>query len=104
MGGATQPQGHAQIVINMIDLGIEPPGSRRCAKNFAPTGGRVYLETGLPSEVYRDLTKMGHRSRVKMDKRRGINSKSEERRALGDELFMLSILFDHKKPNFRHNH
>jgi len=72
MGGATQPQGHAQIVINMIDFGMnvqeagDAPrilhqGSSQPTGEEMTTGGRVYLETGFPYEVYRDLTKMGHR-------------------------------------------
>ncbi len=72
MGGATQPQGHAQIVINMIDFGMnvqeagDAPrilhqGSSQPTGEEMTSGGSVYLETGFPNEVYRDLTKMGHR-------------------------------------------
>jgi len=72
MGGATQPQGHAQIVINIIDFGMniqeagDAPrilhqGSSQPTGEEMTNGGSVYLESGLPYEVYRDLTKMGHR-------------------------------------------
>ena len=72
MGGAMQPQGHAQIIINMIDFKMdvqaagdaprihhtgssEPTGSRM--KN----GGILNLETGYPYETIRKLMRMGHR-------------------------------------------
>lgn len=72
MGGATQPQGHAQIIINIIDFGMnvqeagDAPrilhqGSSQPTGEKMTDGGRVYLETGLPYEVYRELVKMGHR-------------------------------------------
>ena len=72
MGGATQPQGHAQIVINIIDFGMNiqeagdasrilHQGSSQPTGEEMTNGGRVYLESGFPYEIYRDLTKMGHR-------------------------------------------
>ena len=72
MGGATQPQGHAQIVINIIDFGMniqeagDAPrilhqGSSQPTGEEMTNGGNVYLESGLPYEVYRDLRKRGHR-------------------------------------------
>jgi gamma-glutamyltranspeptidase / glutathione hydrolase len=72
MGGDMQPQGHVQIVINMIDFGMnlqeagdapriyhtgssEPTGERMI------DGGTVMLESGFPYESIRDLIHMGHR-------------------------------------------
>ena len=71
MGGATQPQGHAQIVMNMIDFGMncqeagdaprvvhegssEPTGERM------EDGGRVSLESGFAPQTIRDLMARGH--------------------------------------------
>jgi len=72
MGGATQPQGHAQIIINIVDFGMniqeagDAPrilhqGSSQPTGEKMTDGGRVYLESGLPYQVYRDLVRMGHR-------------------------------------------
>ncbi len=72
MGGATQPQGHAQIVINMIDFGMnlqEAGDAPRILHNGSsqPTGGTMtdggvlQLETGIDYEVIRELIKMGHK-------------------------------------------
>jgi gamma-glutamyltranspeptidase/glutathione hydrolase len=72
MGGAMQPQGHVQIVVNMVDFGmnIQEAGDApriRHAGSSQPTGermrdgGTVYLETGFPYESIRALRRMGHK-------------------------------------------
>lgn len=72
MGGAMQPQGHAQIVINLIDFGmnlqeagdaprIRHSGSSQPTGEIMDDGGTIYLETGVPYETIRELMKMGHR-------------------------------------------
>ena len=72
MGGATQPQGHAQIVVNLIDFGMnlqEAGDAPRILHNGAsqPTGGQMIdggvlqLETGIDYQVIRELVKMGHK-------------------------------------------
>ncbi|MFM8726971.1 MAG: gamma-glutamyltransferase [Planctomycetaceae bacterium] len=71
MGGATQPQGHVQILMNVIDFGMnlqeagaaqrilrsgssEPTGERMTA------GGTVALEAGFPQELPDQLRQRGH--------------------------------------------
>ena len=72
MGGATQPQAHAQILINMIDFDMalqeagDAPrilhsGSSQPTGERMTDGGRVTLETGFPYESIRKLSTMGHR-------------------------------------------
>ena len=72
MGGATQPQGHAQIMINMIDFGMniqeagDAPrilhsGSSQPTGTKMTDGGIVGLETGFDYEVIRQLASRGHR-------------------------------------------
>lgn len=72
MGGAMQPQGHAQIVINLIDFGmnlqeagdaprIQHAGSSQPTGETMTDGGILYLETGIDYEVIRELSKMGHK-------------------------------------------
>lgn len=71
MGGAMQPQGHAQILINMIDFGmnlqeagdaprIRHTGSSQPTGERMKTGGVVNLESGISYEVIRQLEKRGH--------------------------------------------
>lgn len=73
MGGAMQPQGHAQIVINLIDFGMnlqeagdapriqhdgstEPAGQATAMSD----GGELDLETGFPYATVRALMRKGH--------------------------------------------
>ncbi len=73
MGGAMQPQGHAQIVINLIDFGmslqqagdaprIHHDGSTEPAGMVIPMsdGGVLNLEPGFPQATVDDLTRRGH--------------------------------------------
>ncbi len=72
MGGSMQPQGHAQIVINMIDFGmklqeagdaprIRHDGSSQPTGEVMKSGGVVQLESGFDYNVIRELLKMGHK-------------------------------------------
>lgn len=74
MGGATQPQGHVQIVMNIIDFGMnvqeagDAPrilheGSSEPTGEKMIDGGEVCLETGFNYETIRELIKMGHKIR-----------------------------------------
>lgn len=73
MGGAMQPQGHVQILLNMIDFGMnlqeagdapriqhdgstEPAGQHEAMTD----GGEVDLESGFPIETIRALMRKGH--------------------------------------------
>ena len=71
MGGAMQPQGHAQIVINLIDfkMNLQEAGDApriRHAGSSQPTGeimldgGYISLESGFSDNTRQVLTKMGH--------------------------------------------
>jgi len=72
MGGAMQPQGHAQIVINLIDFEMnlqEAGDAPRMQHNGSsePTGekmtdgGHLVLESGFDYETIRALIKKGHK-------------------------------------------
>src|SRR5690554_6002449 len=74
MGGAMQPQGHVQILLNMIDFGmnlqeagdaprIHHDGSAEPAGQNQPMadGGRIELESGFPHATVRALMRKGHR-------------------------------------------
>ncbi|MCB0705671.1 MAG: gamma-glutamyltransferase [Saprospiraceae bacterium] len=71
MGGGMQPQGHAQVLINMIDFGmnlqeagdaprVQHTGSSQPTGETMTDGGKLVLETGFDYEVIRELMKMGH--------------------------------------------
>jgi gamma-glutamyltranspeptidase/glutathione hydrolase len=71
MGGDMQPQGHVQILCNIIDFGMNLQEAGDAARfhhtgSSSPTGssmtdgGTVALESGVTAEVRRELTRMGH--------------------------------------------
>lgn len=73
MGGAMQPQGHAQIVVNMIDFGMTVQAAGDVARfhhdgSTDPEGGKamtdggvVEIETGVSQAIADELTKRGHK-------------------------------------------
>lgn len=72
MGGATQPQGHVQILTNLLDFDmnlqeagdaprIVHTGSSEPTGERMTNGGRVHLEDGFSFETRRDLMLRGHR-------------------------------------------
>ena len=72
MGGAMQPQGHAQVVVNLIDFGMDLQeagdaprmrhvGSSQPMGSKMTNGGRLNLENGIDYDTIRDLVVRGHR-------------------------------------------
>jgi gamma-glutamyltranspeptidase/glutathione hydrolase len=63
MGGFTQPQGHVQMVVNMVDYGMgsqEALDAPRFTIISGTSGGRVLLEDSIPVETISALAWMGH--------------------------------------------
>ncbi|MHA1686459.1 MAG: gamma-glutamyltransferase [Candidatus Heimdallarchaeaceae archaeon] len=63
MGGFMQPQGHVQVVVNMVDYGMNPQEALD-APRFCIIGGdsagKVALEEGIKVEVMSQLVDFGH--------------------------------------------
>ena len=75
MGGDMRPQGHVQILCNLIDFGMNLQEAGDAARfhhvgSSEPTGstmtdgGSVALESGIPMEAKRGLRQKGHRVKV----------------------------------------
>ncbi len=71
MGGAMQPQGHLQILCNIIDFGMNVQeagdaarfshsGSSEPIGTLMTDGGKLALESGISADVRTDLEKRGH--------------------------------------------
>lgn len=72
MGGGMQPQGHVQVLTNLIDfgMGVQEAGdasrwqhegdSEPTGEKLTETGGYVNLESGVPYETVRELKRKGH--------------------------------------------
>jgi gamma-glutamyltranspeptidase/glutathione hydrolase len=70
MGGDMQPQGQAQIIVNMVDHGLDPQAAGDCPRwrhegSSEPTGGGhdgagiVHLEAGVPANAREGLAALG---------------------------------------------
>jgi gamma-glutamyltranspeptidase/glutathione hydrolase len=63
MGGFMQPQGHVQVIVGMIDDGLDPQAALDRPRFYlteARPAGRVELEEGIPFESMARLAEMGH--------------------------------------------
>ena len=78
MGGGMQPQGHVQIIVNMLDFGmnLQEAGDAARWQHFGssePTdsntkyltdGGYIEVESDIPYDVVRGLMQKGHKIRM----------------------------------------
>ncbi len=97
MGGDFQPQGHLQVLMNIIDFGMSPQqaGEQPRVRHFessTPTGqrmtggGSVGFERHIPGDVKLKLANMGHKVRAEVGTfggYQGIWRKSNPRRYFG---------------------
>ena len=60
MGGAMQPQGHVQVLINLVDFGMDLQQALDAARFNHLAGNRVAIEPVVPLEVRQALEAMGH--------------------------------------------
>ncbi len=80
MGGDMQPQGHAQVLVNLIDFGmnVQAAGEAPRVEHVGsatptgtpgkPDGGTIKAEYGIPEDVVNELTRRGHTvERVKVN-------------------------------------
>jgi gamma-glutamyltranspeptidase/glutathione hydrolase len=78
MGGSMQPQGHVQIVVNLIDFGmnlqeagdvprVRHDGSSEPTDEVMRDGGVVVLEEGASAEAVKALRALGHKVTVAND-------------------------------------
>ncbi|MEH0155626.1 gamma-glutamyltransferase [Limibacter armeniacum] len=77
MGGDMQPQGHVQILVNMIDFGmglqeagdaprIRHTGSSEPTGEVMVDGGELHLESGIGYDTIRALMRKGHKVTFKV--------------------------------------
>ncbi len=75
MGGFMQPQGHLQVVVGLLEDGLDPQAAldrpRFCIEQ-GEAGGGLSLEEGIPGGVISRLARMGHRVVVRSGYERSI--------------------------------
>ncbi len=61
MGGDMQPQGHTQVLLNIIDFGMNVQAAGEMPRFRHYTSGRLGLESGVGVDVLQALLARGHR-------------------------------------------
>ena len=60
MGGAMQPQGHVQVLLNILLFGMDVQQASDAARFRHMSGRRVVVEAPVPDDVRAGLQKLGH--------------------------------------------
>lgn len=82
MGGAYQAMGHAHVVSNLVDFGMDPQAALDAPRSF-PEAGLLKTERGYPAATLAALARLGHRiemadaplgggQMIRIDHRRGV--------------------------------
>ncbi len=66
MGAEFQPIGHAYIMTNMLDYGLDPQAAIDCPRVFFERG-EVQIEASVPTETAASMEQMGHRVTLRAD-------------------------------------
>jgi gamma-glutamyltranspeptidase/glutathione hydrolase len=61
MGGSMQPQGHVQILLNLLVFGMDPQAAVDAPRFRSYGGARLALESPIPDSVRTRLMALGHR-------------------------------------------
>ena len=60
MGGSYQAQGHAQVIVNLVDYGMDVQEALDCERLFWNEEGTILAEEGLPADAFEQLRGKGH--------------------------------------------
>jgi gamma-glutamyltranspeptidase / glutathione hydrolase len=66
MGAAMQPQGHAQLLVNLLDYGMDPQEAADHPRH-RHENSRLLIEGRVPESEIENLRALGHRIQVKED-------------------------------------
>lgn len=64
MGAFMQPQGHLQVVLNTIDLGLNPQAALDAPRWQWMSGKKIVLEHSFPNHLVQALARRGHEVQV----------------------------------------
>ncbi len=69
MGGLMQPQGHVQVVMNMIDFRLNPQAALDAPRWQWVEGKKVKVEQNFPKHIAEALERKGHNIEIALDAR-----------------------------------
>lgn len=94
MGGFMQPQGHVQVLLNMLVANLTPQAAldapRICIGAGMPENGQVlsmdvFLEEGISDDVKEQLLAMGHKAEIVRGHKRGVFGRGQVIRSHFDD-------------------
>lgn len=92
MGGFMQPQGHVQVLLNMLRFGMNPQTAldapRICISAFETAGGgdgTVWLEEGIDEHTVNELRRLGHTVEVVTEHKRSVFGRGQVIRCSRDD-------------------
>ncbi len=75
MGGFMQPQGHVQVMSNVLERGMNPQAALDAPRFYWAEGNRVVVEQFMPEHVVEGLRRRGHE--VEVTQERGMFGRGE---------------------------
>ncbi|GHB20659.1 gamma-glutamyltransferase family protein [Salinicola rhizosphaerae] len=70
MGGFMQPQGHMQVVMNLVDYGLNPQAALDAPRWQWMGGRKIGIEPGYPLHLIREMADRGHQISLAVDSTR----------------------------------
>ena len=67
MGGYMQPQGHVQVVTNLLDFAMDPQQALDAPRWQWMRDGRITVESRFSASLARALERRGHRISIDLD-------------------------------------
>lgn len=67
MGGYMQPQGHVQVISNLIDKGLSPQGALDAPRWRWVKDNEIEVEHNFPISTAKQLSQLGHKVTIKME-------------------------------------
>ncbi|MBI3961497.1 MAG: gamma-glutamyltransferase, partial [Deinococcus sp.] len=64
MGGFMQPQGHLQVVSNLVDCGMDPQQALEAPRFRCLEGAQVAVEPAIGQAVIEALAQLGHELQI----------------------------------------
>lgn len=91
MGGFMQPQGHVQVLLNMLAFGYHPQAALDCpriciaAPTYDSTDRTIFAEEGISDEAVEGLRRLGHKIEVLTEWKRSMFGRGQIIRLHYDE-------------------
>ncbi len=67
MGGFMQPQGHVQVIANVLDRAMNPQAALDAPRFYWESGNRVRVEAHMPEQVIKELRRRGHEVEIETE-------------------------------------